>query len=72
MEPVRGGLSQSSLREVEALVEQLHDLTLPGSQGSSQEHQEQSDSLIQHIQVETRSEPQYQSFTYYKMWYSSK
>ncbi|XP_018549599.1 centrosomal protein of 68 kDa isoform X2 [Lates calcarifer] len=51
VEPVRGGLSQSSLREVEALVEQLHDLTLPGSQGSSQEHQEQSDSLIQHIQV---------------------
>ncbi|GLD74457.1 centrosomal protein of 68 kDa isoform X1 [Lates japonicus] len=51
VEPVRGGLSQSSLREVEALVEQLHDLTLPGSQGSSQEHQKQSDSLIQHIQV---------------------
>ncbi|XP_039996122.1 centrosomal protein of 68 kDa isoform X2 [Xiphias gladius] len=50
-EPVRGGLSRSSLREVEALVEQLCGLTLPGSQRSSQEGQEQSHSLMQHIQV---------------------
>ncbi|XP_033468751.2 centrosomal protein of 68 kDa isoform X1 [Epinephelus lanceolatus] len=51
VEPVGGGLSSSSLREVEVLVEQLSGLTLPGSQTSSQEEQEQSDSLMQHIQV---------------------
>ncbi|XP_041803635.1 centrosomal protein of 68 kDa isoform X2 [Chelmon rostratus] len=51
VEPVGGGLSRSSLREVEALVEQLCGLTLPRSQRSSQENQEQSDSLMQQIQV---------------------
>ncbi|XP_076599996.1 centrosomal protein of 68 kDa isoform X2 [Chaetodon auriga] len=51
VEPVGGGLSQSSLREVEALVEQLCGLTLPCSQRSSQENQEQNDSLMQQTQV---------------------
>ncbi|XP_035519823.1 centrosomal protein of 68 kDa isoform X2 [Morone saxatilis] len=51
VEPIGGGLSRSSLREVEALVEQLCGLTLPGSRRSSQENQEQSDSLMKHIQV---------------------
>ncbi|XP_038593920.1 centrosomal protein of 68 kDa isoform X2 [Micropterus salmoides] len=51
VEPIGGGLSWSSLREVEALVEQLGGLTLPGRQRSSQEDQEPSDSLMQHIQV---------------------
>ncbi|XP_040906563.1 centrosomal protein of 68 kDa isoform X2 [Toxotes jaculatrix] len=51
VEPVGGGLSRSSLREVEALVQQLSGLSLPGSQRSSQENQEQRDSLMQHIQV---------------------
>uniref|UniRef100_A0A8D0AHG7 Centrosomal protein 68 n=1 Tax=Sander lucioperca TaxID=283035 RepID=A0A8D0AHG7_SANLU len=46
-----GGLSPSSLREVEVLVEQLCGLTLPGNKMGSQEDQEQSDSLMQHIQV---------------------
>ncbi|XP_065815291.1 centrosomal protein of 68 kDa isoform X1 [Labrus bergylta] len=43
------GVSRSSLREVEALVEQLSGLTLPHR--SSQEEQRQSDSLMQHIKV---------------------
>ncbi|XP_070772392.1 centrosomal protein of 68 kDa [Enoplosus armatus] len=51
VEPVGGGLSWSSLREVEALVDQLCGLTLPGSQRSSQEDQERNESLMQHIQV---------------------
>ncbi|XP_028459769.1 centrosomal protein of 68 kDa isoform X2 [Perca flavescens] len=51
VEPVGGGLSPSSLREVEVLVEQLCGLTLPGNKRGSQEDQEQSDSLMQHIQV---------------------
>lgn len=46
-EPVGGGLSPSSLREVEVLVQQLCGISLP----SSQEDQDQSDSLMQHIQV---------------------
>lgn len=49
VEPARGGPSRSSLKEVEALVEQLSGLTVPGSRRSSQENQ--SDSLMQHIQV---------------------
>ncbi|XP_026212399.1 centrosomal protein of 68 kDa isoform X2 [Anabas testudineus] len=52
VEPVgEGGMTQSSLREVEALVEQLCGLTLPGNQRSRQEDQEQRDSLMRHIQV---------------------
>ncbi|XP_074503111.1 centrosomal protein of 68 kDa isoform X2 [Sebastes fasciatus] len=51
VEPVGGGPSPSSLREVEVLIEQLCGLTLPGSQRSSQEDQERSDSLMQHIEV---------------------
>lgn len=51
VEPVGRGLCRSSLREVEALVEQLCGLGLPGSQRTAQENQEQSDSLMQHIQV---------------------
>ncbi|XP_039640157.1 centrosomal protein of 68 kDa isoform X2 [Perca fluviatilis] len=51
VEPVGGGLSPSRLREVEVLVEQLCGLTLPGNKRGSQEDQEQSDSLMQHIQV---------------------
>ncbi|KAI3363172.1 hypothetical protein L3Q82_011541, partial [Scortum barcoo] len=51
VETVGGGMSPSSLREVEALVEQLCGFTLPGSQRSSQKNQERSDSLMQHIQV---------------------
>ncbi|XP_029927065.1 centrosomal protein of 68 kDa [Myripristis murdjan] len=51
MESVSGGLSRSSLREVEALVEQLSGLTLPDMQRRSQEDQEQSESLMQHIQM---------------------
>ncbi|XP_078129189.1 centrosomal protein of 68 kDa isoform X2 [Sander vitreus] len=51
VEPVGGGLSPSSLREVEVLVEQLCGLTLPGNKRGSREDQEQSDSLMQHIQV---------------------
>ncbi|KAM9345087.1 centrosomal protein of 68 kDa [Symphorus nematophorus] len=51
VEPVGGALSRSSLREVEALVEQLCGLSLPGSQRSSQENTEHRDSLMQHIQV---------------------
>ncbi|XP_032367391.1 centrosomal protein of 68 kDa isoform X2 [Etheostoma spectabile] len=50
-ESVGGGLSPSSLREVEVLVEQLCGLTLPGNKRGSQEDPEQSDSLMQHIQV---------------------
>ncbi|CAJ1057689.1 centrosomal protein of 68 kDa isoform X2 [Xyrichtys novacula] len=46
-EPVGGGLSQHSLREVEGLVQQLSGLTLSGSQ----EDQRQRDSLIHHIKV---------------------
>ncbi|KAM6997174.1 LOW QUALITY PROTEIN: centrosomal protein of 68 kDa [Tautogolabrus adspersus] len=45
------GVSRSSLGEVQALVEQLSGLTLPGSRRSSQEEQRQSDSLMQHIKV---------------------
>lgn len=48
VEPIDSGLNRSSLREVEALAVQLCGLTLP----SSQENQEQSDSLMQHIQVQ--------------------
>ncbi|XP_034538395.1 centrosomal protein of 68 kDa isoform X1 [Notolabrus celidotus] len=47
IEPAGGGLSRSSLREVEALVEQLSGLTVSGSQ----EDQRQRDSLMQHIKV---------------------
>ncbi|XP_008299791.1 centrosomal protein of 68 kDa isoform X2 [Stegastes partitus] len=43
--------ARSSLKEVEALVEQLCGLTLPDRQRVSQEDQEQSNSLMQHIQV---------------------
>ncbi|XP_042358704.1 centrosomal protein of 68 kDa [Plectropomus leopardus] len=50
-ESVIVGLNPSGLREVEVLVEQLCDITLPSSQRSSQEEQEQSDSLMRHIQV---------------------
>ncbi|KAM7408025.1 hypothetical protein PAMA_001940 [Pampus argenteus] len=46
-----GGLSRASLREVEFLVEQLCGLTLPDTQKSSQEDQEQSNSLMQHVQI---------------------
>lgn len=51
VEPVGGGLSRSRLREVEALVEQLSGLALLDSQRSSQEDQEQRESLMQHIKV---------------------
>ncbi|XP_068424255.1 centrosomal protein of 68 kDa isoform X2 [Clinocottus analis] len=51
VEPVGGGLSPSSLREVEVLAEQLCGLTLPGSRMSNRDDREQSDSLMQHIQV---------------------
>ncbi|KAK9541063.1 hypothetical protein VZT92_001139 [Zoarces viviparus] len=51
VEPVGGGLSPSSLREVEVLAEQLCGLTLPGGQTSSRDDWEQSNSLMQHIQV---------------------
>ncbi|XP_068582954.1 centrosomal protein of 68 kDa isoform X2 [Cebidichthys violaceus] len=51
VEPVGGGLSPSSLREVEVLAEQLCGLTLPGGRTSSRDGWEQSDSLMQHIQV---------------------
>ncbi|XP_071387144.1 centrosomal protein of 68 kDa isoform X2 [Centroberyx affinis] len=51
MESVGAGLSRSSLREVEALVEQLSGLTLPDIQQRTQEAQEQADSLMQHIQM---------------------
>ncbi|XP_026164996.1 centrosomal protein of 68 kDa isoform X2 [Mastacembelus armatus] len=51
VEPGRGGLNWSSLREVEALVEQLCDPTLPCSKRNRQEDEEKSNSLMQHIQV---------------------
>lgn len=51
MESVSGGLSQSSLREVEALIEQLSGLTLSDMQKRSQEDQERTESLMQHIQM---------------------
>ncbi|XP_070697382.1 centrosomal protein of 68 kDa [Pempheris klunzingeri] len=51
VEPDGGGLGWSSVREAEALVEQLRGLTLSGSQRTSQDDQEQCDSLMQHIQV---------------------
>ncbi|XP_036980205.1 centrosomal protein of 68 kDa isoform X2 [Acanthopagrus latus] len=51
LEPVVEGLNQPSLRELEALVEQLCGLAMPCSQKNRQENQEQSDSLMQHIQV---------------------
>ncbi|CAK6978488.1 centrosomal protein of 68 kDa [Scomber scombrus] len=51
LESVGGGLSQASLKEMEALVEQLCCLTLPDTQRSSQEDQEQSVSLMQRIQI---------------------
>uniref|UniRef100_UPI0037E7A0E8 centrosomal protein of 68 kDa isoform X2 n=1 Tax=Semicossyphus pulcher TaxID=241346 RepID=UPI0037E7A0E8 len=50
VEPDGGGLSRSSLREVETLVEQLSGLTLSGNQ-RNQEDQRQRDSLLQHIKV---------------------
>lgn len=56
MESVGGGQSWASLRKVEALVEQLCGLTLPDTQRSNQEDQQQSDSLMQHIQVDTESD----------------
>lgn len=56
LEPVVEGLNQPSLRELEALVEQLCGLAMPCSQKNRQENQEQSDSLMQHIQVETPSD----------------
>ncbi|KAM8859934.1 centrosomal protein of 68 kDa isoform 1-T3 [Spinachia spinachia] len=51
VEPVRAGLSPSSLREVEVLAEQLCGLALPRGGTSSQDNLETSDSLMQHIQV---------------------
>ncbi|XP_073337865.1 centrosomal protein of 68 kDa isoform X2 [Pagrus major] len=51
LEPVVEGLNRPSLRELEALVEQLCGLAMPCNQRSNQENQEQSDSLMQHIQV---------------------
>uniref|UniRef100_A0A665T3L4 Uncharacterized protein n=1 Tax=Echeneis naucrates TaxID=173247 RepID=A0A665T3L4_ECHNA len=51
VDPVRGGLSRSGLREVEVLMEQLRGLSLPGSQKSNEGELEQSDSLMQQIQV---------------------
>ncbi|XP_022063402.2 centrosomal protein of 68 kDa isoform X1 [Acanthochromis polyacanthus] len=51
VEPAVGELSRSSLKEVEALVERLSGLTLPDRQRMNQEDQEQSKSLMQHIQV---------------------
>ncbi|XP_023119555.2 centrosomal protein of 68 kDa isoform X1 [Amphiprion ocellaris] len=51
VEPAGGELSRSSLKEVEALVERLSGLTLPDRQRMNQEDQEQSKSLMQHIQV---------------------
>uniref|UniRef100_G3NIA6 Centrosomal protein 68 n=1 Tax=Gasterosteus aculeatus aculeatus TaxID=481459 RepID=G3NIA6_GASAC len=51
VEPVGGGPSPSSLREVEVLAEQLCGLMLPGGRTSSQDDRETSDSLMQHIQV---------------------
>ncbi|XP_034407812.1 centrosomal protein of 68 kDa isoform X2 [Cyclopterus lumpus] len=47
VEPVGGGLSPFSFGEVEVLAEQLCGLTLPGSR----DDREQSDSLMQHIQI---------------------
>ncbi|KAM3842347.1 centrosomal protein of 68 kDa [Diretmus argenteus] len=46
-----GGLNQSRLRDVEALVEQLSDLALPVIRKGDQEDQEQTESLMQHIQI---------------------
>uniref|UniRef100_A0A671VWG0 Centrosomal protein 68 n=1 Tax=Sparus aurata TaxID=8175 RepID=A0A671VWG0_SPAAU len=51
LEPVVEGLNRPGLRELEALVEQLCGLAMPCSQRNNQENQEQSDSLMQHIQV---------------------
>lgn len=45
VEPIDSGLTRSSLREVEALTVQLCGLSLPSIQ-------EQSDTLMQHIQVQ--------------------
>lgn len=56
LEPVVEGLNRPGLRELEALVEQLCGLAMPCSQRNNQENQEQSDSLMQHIQVETPSD----------------
>ncbi|XP_072247713.1 centrosomal protein of 68 kDa isoform X2 [Leuresthes tenuis] len=50
LEPSRGGLSQS-LREVEALMERLSGSTLSDSQKNNQEDQDNSYTLMQHIQI---------------------
>ncbi|KAM9364713.1 centrosomal protein of 68 kDa isoform 1-T2 [Pholidichthys leucotaenia] len=49
--PAGVGPSLSAVREVEALVERLRGLTLPHSQRSSRVEQQQSDSLMEHIQA---------------------
>ncbi|KAM9848082.1 centrosomal protein of 68 kDa [Aulostomus maculatus] len=51
MDSIGGGVSQSCLREVEALVEQLCGLGLQGRQTRSQKDLEQCYSLMQHVQV---------------------
>lgn len=47
-----GALTGSSLTEVEELIKQLCGLTLPNGQGRRQEHQQHSDSLMRHVQVD--------------------
>lgn len=49
------GVSRASLREVEAMVDQLSGLTLPEFQRGSQGEQGHRESLMQHIQVRTES-----------------
>ncbi|KAM6916261.1 centrosomal protein of 68 kDa [Xenentodon cancila] len=51
VETVRGGLMQSRLREVGALVKRPCDPTLPISSKNSPEDQEHNYTLMQHIQV---------------------
>lgn len=51
IESVDAGLSLSSIREVEALAEQLSGLTLPESHRRSPEEMEEPQSLMRHIQV---------------------
>ncbi|KAM4592199.1 centrosomal protein of 68 kDa isoform 2-T4 [Odontesthes bonariensis] len=51
LEPSRGEPSQSYLREVEDLMERLSGPTLSDSQKNNQEDQENSYTLMQHIQI---------------------
>ncbi|XP_076016523.1 centrosomal protein of 68 kDa isoform X2 [Genypterus blacodes] len=51
IESVDAGLNLSSIREVEALAEQLSGLTLPESHRRSLEEMEETQSLVRHIQI---------------------